>query len=248
MLSAELQDLSLGQGEWRNMQQIIRKTFKLCLEKQQEQSQQISHLLSQVLKLKEELTQRPTWADVENMIMLKTTHDKHIASFRSKQSSASVGGNYTANNSSSNSEIEELKLQVSQLKSECERRATIQSMQTALNRKADRVDLQNLRESTSKVVDTPQDLSRLKLDIAEVKSEIENLNEKLLETNRSLGTKNTIVDLSVVKVQLEGLFRRVHEEMYNREEINSLLNQKVRNLIFLVFEYISLNLFLIEFL
>lgn len=222
MLAAELHDLALGQGEWRNMQQVIRKTFKLCIEKQHEQSQQIANLSTQVNKMREELSQRPTWADVENMVTLRATHDKHLASYRSKQAGA------TSSPSSSNSqEMEELKLQVAQLRSECERRVTIQSLQNSLQRKADRSDLQALRESTSKIVDAPQDMSKLKLDIAEVRSEMENLQDQLDETKRGLAAKNTVVDLSVVKVQLEGLFRRVHEEMFNRDEITSMLNQKV---------------------
>ena len=223
MLAAELHDLALGQGEWRNMQQVIRKTFKLCIEKQHEQSQQIVNLSAQVNKMREELSQRPTWADVENMVTLRANHDKHLASYRSKQAGAT-----SPSSSSHVQEVEELKLQVAQLRSECERRVTIQSLQNSLQRKADRSDLQALRESTSKVVDAPQDMSKLKLDIAEVRSEMENLQDQVEETKRGLAAKNAVVDLSVVKVQLEGLFRRVHEEMYNREEITSMLNQKVR--------------------
>lgn len=214
---ANLADLAFGNGEWRNMQEVVRKTFKAILEKQQQQSEQTANLSLQVVKLKEELSRRPTWEDVENLVTMKSTHDRHLASHQSRPLAYST----------SVSDLDDMKLQIAKLQSDSERRVTVQSLQAALNRKADKVDLQSLKESTSKVLETPQEISKMKLDVADIRNQLENLSEQVEQTAKIAGVKNTVVDMSIVRVQLESLFRKVHEDMYTREEIQSIISDKV---------------------
>lgn len=220
-IMANLSDLAFGNGEWRNMQEVVRKTFKAILEKQQQQSEQTANLSLQVVKLKEELSRRPTWEDAENLVTMKSTHDRHIASHHSRPLAFSTSA----------SDLDDMKLQIAKLQSDSERRVTVQSLQAALNRKADKIDLNSLKESTSKVLETPQDLSKMKLDIADIRNQLENLSEQVEQTAKIAGVKNTMVDMSIVRVQLESLFRKVHEDMYTREEIQSIISDKVLDLI-----------------
>lgn len=218
-----MSDLAHGHGEWKNMQEIIRRTFLQVLEKQADQDNRIASLSGEVTKLKSELTHRPTWEDVEGMLKMQQHHMKQ-ASFALNP----IGSQHHHHHGSSvPADIHDMKIQIAQLQSDFERKVSIQSLQTMLSRKVDKADFQFVKESGDKLASRTEDITKLKLGVVDIRSQIDNLQEEFDRFSRATGIKNSVMDISVVKVQLEALFRRVHEQIYSIDDVNNLLKQKV---------------------
>jgi Arc/MetJ-type ribon-helix-helix transcriptional regulator len=210
----EFRDLIYGQGEWKNMQEVIRKTFHYCLEKQKEQAQQITEMNNHISKLREELTRRPTWTDVENALAMKSSID---------QSSGMMSTSRITNPN----DITSMKLEIAKIKSECEKKVSIMIFQTILEKLAEKKDVQYIKEVANRMEEIAKEFGTWKLDLIELKTKTETITEELESLVKSYDVKNSITDLSIVKIQLEGLFRRVHEDIYNKEEIQTFLASKV---------------------
>ena len=112
-------DLIRGEGEWRNMQPIVRSTFKTLLDQVDRQQQQIEGLLEIALNLKAQLALRPSVEEVERVVADKL-----------RQLPRSV----------SKEKHEAVVLSLQELRSEVERRATVQYVDDCLRRKIDRSD------------------------------------------------------------------------------------------------------------
>jgi len=119
MESLRRADLIRGEGEWRNMQPIVRSTFKSLLDQVDRQQQQIEGLLEIALNLKAQLALRPSMEEVERIVADKL-----------RQLPRSV----------SKEKHENVVLSLQELRSEVERRATVQYVDDCLRRKIDRSD------------------------------------------------------------------------------------------------------------
>ena len=67
-MSFDYSDLMRGEGEWRNMQDVIRRAFKHSFEKIEQQQEQINQLVSTVTVLKSQIAAKPTSQEVDDMV------------------------------------------------------------------------------------------------------------------------------------------------------------------------------------
>ena len=64
----DLTDLIRGEGEWRNMQDVIRKTFRMTFMQMEKQQEQIDSLLKTTHTLKEALSSKMSEKEVNQLI------------------------------------------------------------------------------------------------------------------------------------------------------------------------------------
>lgn len=225
MMNSEWTDLAAGQGEWKNMQEIVIKTFRFCVENIKNHSDQIAILNTQLVVMKEELQRRPTWPDIEKMLEMKSKFDKNqvIRGF----SVPSVTSHGADINSSIHGEVDYLKLQLAQLKAECEKRVTIQSFKSSLDRKMDKSDILQRDISKFSLKDYTDDLGKLKLEVQDLKGKIENQGQKIEEEMKLAAVRNSLVDISVLKVQLDRMWNVVNNDCCTRDYLDHKLESKV---------------------
>ena len=68
-LPMDLTDLVRGEGEWRNMQEVIRKTFKLTFLHLEKQQEQIDKLTSVTATLRDALATKMTEKEIDLVSM-----------------------------------------------------------------------------------------------------------------------------------------------------------------------------------
>ena len=69
--SLELIDLEKGEGQWKNMQKIIRQSFKICFEHIDSQNRLLKTCSTAIINMKSQLASQPTLADIDKLIEAK---------------------------------------------------------------------------------------------------------------------------------------------------------------------------------
>lgn len=205
----DVNDLLRGEGEWRNMQDIVRKAFKHCLDVQHTQNEKISRLTAQVTQLREELNKRPTYDDIDRLIEIKLLAEKK------RQGSGPLG------------DTDNIRLQIAQLNREIEKKVSIQYLESSLNKKMDRSDLLIRDLSKYSVKEYSQEVAKLKLDVVEMKSHLEHFTDIMEEYERKTSDfPKTSEQVIVLKSQIENLYRHLNE-VYTKDQLKPLLEDKV---------------------
>jgi Arc/MetJ-type ribon-helix-helix transcriptional regulator len=200
-------ELLRGDGEWRNMQDVVRKAFKYCLDVQSTQSEKIARLNAQVIQLREELNKRPTFEDIDRLLEMKLLAEK--------KRQGSTKGN------------DDLRLQIAQVNRELEKKVSIHYLETSLNKKMDRSDLLVRDLSKYSVKEYSQEVAKLKLDVIEMKSHLDNFTDIMDEYERKNSDfSKTSEHVIVLKSQIENLYRHLNE-VYTKDQLKPLLDDKV---------------------
>jgi hypothetical protein len=199
-------DLIRGEGEWRNMQPIVRSTFKTLLDQVDRQQQQIEGLLEIALNLKAQLALRPSVEEVERVVADKL-----------RQLPRSV----------SKEKHEAVVLSLQELRSEVERRATVQYVDDCLRRKIDRSD-SLVRQMATKGTEVQEvirghfreESKHILAELGQAKSRHEALFRTVTELSREVsrsgggggvagGPKDVRAQLNFVSNEVQELGRRV---------------------------------------
>ncbi len=201
------------------MQDVIRKAFKSLMDVQTAQSEKISKLNSQVIQLREELNKRPTYDDIDRIIEMKLIAEKkkHLAS-------------------TSDYAVDDVHSRIANLNREIEKKVSIQYFESSLNKKMDRSDLLIRDLSKYSVKDYCQEVSKLKLDLTEIKSQLDHFTDIIEEYERKNSDfLKTTEQVIVAKSQIENVYRHLNE-VYTKEQLRPLLAEKVtHNIIMIVF-------------
>lgn len=209
----DYEGLLRGEGEWKNMQEIICRTFRILIDQNNHQIDLISKLQSQIHLVKDELNQRPTWNDIERMVDSKILNDKK-------------------KNSKFNNEVDQLKIEVAHLKSDLEKKVSTNYFELSMKKKMDRSEAiikANPKYVQSHHSDNDEDIKKLKIDLLHVKSEVESISDVITSNFQSYDIPRVCSDVCVMRSQIEHLTNTVHNYQ-TKEEISFLLNQKANKL------------------
>ena len=147
----DLISMMRGDGEWRNMQEVIRKTFHASFSQIERQQEQITQLVQTTHELRRALAGKLSQEEVDSLIQNKDKKAKAKYVQRS--------------------EFDEVKTHVANIAVDLERRAMIRYVDESLKRKIDKTDV-ILRQNTS----GPQaanDINKLTGDIGIIKGRID---------------------------------------------------------------------------
>jgi hypothetical protein len=67
----DLTDLDRGEGEWRNMQEVIRRTFRSTIKQIERQQEQINNLVAVTTNLREVLSTKMSAASLKKVSSLQ---------------------------------------------------------------------------------------------------------------------------------------------------------------------------------
>lgn len=202
----DLTDLIRGEGDWRNMQDVVRRTFRMCLETQQKQTDKIAYLSSQVMALKEEVSRRPSWEEVERLVESKLL---------AKQPRV-AGGNG----------MEDIRMEITHIKANLESKVSMRTLENLLSKKVDRSDIAVRSLADMSGASFQRDVKQLKegfLDLESRTSVLETETQKIA-TDHDLHQQKR--DLLVMRTQVENIYRSIGD-FYSKDHIKHLLDQKV---------------------
>lgn len=202
-------DLNKGEGEWKNMQDIIRKAFRYVIDHNETQQTQLNLLNNSIISLKSQLAGKYSKEEVEELLVNK---NKYILPREDKLLK----------------EIDELKLQIIDLKSELERKASFRYVDDSLRRKLDRSDsvIQSLVS-----ISGPQhtkELAYIMNELGQLKGKDDFIMKTLNEINEQLKLCGSNNDIKLIQSQMNELYSEI-AACPHRNEIDSMLNSKFSN-------------------
>jgi hypothetical protein len=112
-------DLVRGEGEWRNMQEVIRKTFRITFLQLERQQEQIDKLMGVTATLREALATKMTEKEVELLLATRQRDAKRGIS----------------------EEVAFIAHQLNDVKADIERKASLRYVDDSLRRKVDKSDV-----------------------------------------------------------------------------------------------------------
>ena len=194
----DLFDLSRGQGEWRNLQDVVRKALRISFENAQRQQETIDKLEAGMSLLQKELADKASISDIKSIVLTNASSQPRAASA---------------------DDVTALRVQLSNVKSEVERKASIRYVDESLKRKVNKSDAILERRTETPVESCVQ-------DIAAVKS-------KLLTIERSLQGLSSQMELYSTKREVSSLSNSIQDicdvtsTKVDRSELQALLSLKV---------------------
>lgn len=196
------------------MQEIVRRTLKMCFEQMDKQSEQIATLVGQVGSLKSLLTHKVNRDEVDLIIK---SHSHSLASTNAVAPSSSKSHVTKA-------EYDKLKEQFLQVRNDLERKASIRYVDESLHRKVDRSDLLVKNMQTFSAAQYSSQLAQLFQDLTDTKAQVDSISRATSDMQRDMQGAQ---DLHVVKNQMEAIYRSM-SDYYTKNHVNALLDQKVR--------------------
>lgn len=186
MSTLEFDDLIRGEGEWRNMQDIIRRTFRQSFEKIGQQQDQISQLIASVSSLKSQLAAKPTNQEIDDMILSKIrTSPKHIT----------------------RDEIDDIRLQLANVRADMQRKSSIRYVDDSLRRKLDKTDVLVKNFQSMHVLEEYTEIIKISSDLGEMKSKYDILAKTLNEVCEDIRSTAKAGDMFVVRELVEELYK-----------------------------------------
>jgi Arc/MetJ-type ribon-helix-helix transcriptional regulator len=167
----DLIDLTRGEGEWRNMQDIIRRSFRLLFEQFERQQTQMNELTDSFTLLKKEQNKKMNSTEINSLIDSKMVSYARAASL---------------------DDMNTLRGQVTEIRSNLERKATIRYVDESLQRKANKSDLLLQHHSLTTAAASPNLSSQL----------IEQVNSKIFSVEQRMAAIETMTKLSSEHEQL----------------------------------------------
>jgi hypothetical protein len=162
----DLIDLTRGEGEWRNMQDILRRSFRVLFEQFERQQTQMNELNESFSLLKKEQTKKMNSAEINAVI------DSKMVTFAR---AASVD------------EVNALRAQLTEMRSNLERKANIRYVDESLQRKVNKSDLiLQHHHSATTAASSPNLTSQL----------IEQINSKIFSVEQRMSAIEMMTKLS----------------------------------------------------
>eukprot|EP01038_Epipyxis_sp_PR26KG_P012676 gene12676-16995_t len=205
----DLNAIAFGEGEWINMQDVVRKSFILCFSQMKIQQEQISKLNQQLTQYKEQTNE---------LMSSKVSLDDLATNLKVAQHGI---------NREDSLRMDRIEQSIAKMNSELNRKVTTEHVNTLMKLKVDKSDavikkLLSIKENnsdhdTKKIVRTMEDLVG-KCDYAMKKS-----SEVGQQLQLALSQTSEIPSL---KLQMKDLVE-LTSQFYTKQQINGLLNQKL---------------------
>lgn len=198
-------DMVRGEGEWKNMQEIVRRTLKVCFDQLSKQGEQINQLVGQVKSLKSVLTDK-VGRDEFNSHSDRFYQSNHKSNF-------------------AKSEFDKLNDIINRMKKDLERKASVRYVDDCLRLKLDRGDAIVRNLSSFSAEQYSSQLVQLYNDMCEAKLSIDILSKSSSKENQT-NNSNSNLDYYTIKNQIDTIYQSM-SDYYTKSHINALLDQKV---------------------
>jgi regulator of replication initiation timing len=209
--SIDLTNLIRGEGEWKNMQEIIRRTFKQCFDTIEKQSEQIVHLVGQVASLKKHMSKEVmSRGEIESMVEIKV--EKMIP---------------TSKRYIQRHEYDGLVERVINMRSDLERKASMRYVDDNLRSKMDKSDALVKNISILSNSKYASQLTSIFSDLSETKMTVESLVK--MTTDLSKDVNDHVVDRNnfhIAKNQIDTIYRSLSTDYCTKNHLQLLLDQK----------------------
>ena len=208
MATIDLTDLERGEGEWRNMQEVIRRTFRSTLKQVERQQEQINQLVTVTTNLREIISTKMTSQEVEHMI---SNRERAYSQNKHKD------------------EIEATRSELVNIKMDLERKANMRYVDESLKRKVDKTDLIVRSAMTGGAPVGPQNTSEIG-KLFEVNGHLRARME-ILETivssfKEDLKSAAKESEIRGLKYQVDQVFDLIKYSA-KKEEISNIVEKKV---------------------
>lgn len=207
----DLTNLLRGEGEWKNMQEIIRRTFKQCFDTIEKQSEQIVHLVGQVTSLKKHMSKDiMSRGEIESMVEIKV--EKMIP---------------TSKRYIQRHEYDGLVEKVINMRSDLERKASMRYVDDSLRSKMDKSDALVKNISILSNSKYTSQLTSMFSDLSEIKMTVESLAK--MTTDLSRDVNDHAVDRNnfhIAKNQIDTIYRSLSTDYCTKNHLQLLLDQK----------------------
>lgn len=201
-----------GEGEWRNMQEVIRKTFKITFLQLERQQEQIEKLMGVTSTLREALSTKMTEKEVELLLATRLRDTK-----KGPKEDMAI-----------------MMHQLSEIKAEVERKASLRYVDDSLRRKVDKSDV---LVRTSQSIQTSQaasnafagfnaEVTKLSGEVGSLRGKFDGMEKLLADQNDRIRSSATTGDMLGVQNQLNQLYKAV-QECPRKEEIVRIYDKKV---------------------
>jgi len=203
MMSSELTSLERGEGEWKNLQPSLRRAFLRLFETTNKQDDMINELTSEISLLRQQLSSRPTKDEILKMIDTRFISTTHIPI---------------------KNDIDELRLQIVDMKADLQRKVNVRYVDDALRRKVDRTEpiLKNANLISGQSI---TELNKISGDIGDVKARTDMLVKNYSELNKDVKNCADAHAFRQLQSQVNELYSIV-SSCINRDQVDSMLSLK----------------------
>jgi hypothetical protein len=203
----DLCDLIHGEGEWKNMQDVIRRSFLLSFDQIQKQQEQISKLVDVVTNLRSQLSKKPCRDDIQTMI------DTSISNMKSHRYAKT-------------SEIDEMKTKIIDFQTDLERKASIRYVDDSVKRKLDKTDNSLRVLSSFSGTQFNAEMTKFASELGDFRARTEILGINVHEIGHELRCTAKEIDVRSMQAQIEDLFAMVNE-CPTKSQLNPIMSNKV---------------------
>ncbi len=204
----DLTDLIRGEGEWRNMQEVIRKTFRMTFMQMERQQEQINSLMKTTNTLKEALSMKMSEKEVNQLIA-----NQDITAKKTQQD-----------------ELTFMNHQLTTMKVDLERKASTRYVDDSLKRKVDKTDI--LMKTSSQLTNLSTTQGQIS-EITRISGEVGKLTMKMEMVDKTIKDSNELIKKSASSSETTGIQNQLNQvysqlqECPKREEIARMGEQKM---------------------
>ena len=203
-MAFDLTDLMRGEGEWRNMQEVVRRSFRFTFEKIEQQQEQISQLVGTIASLKSQIAAKPTSQEVDDMVSSKLRKSSRPAS---------------------RDEIDEIRQQLADIRADMQRKASTRYVDDALRRKLDKSDALVKNMQSINGLGEYSELIRLSSDIGEVKVKYEILSKTVADVCEEVRTSAKSGDVYVLRELVEESYKMISDRVTSSQLAETLASK-----------------------
>ena len=210
VVGVNIDEMLRGDGQWKNMQGIVRKTLKACFDQMDRQNEHISNLTDQVNSLK---LQMLSGVDREEVCrIVENRMDRTTSSSKKKFVPRA--------------DFDKLENTVYNIKNDVERKASIRYVDECMRKKVDRSDIIVRSLQADTVAKHTTQLTQLHHQLADVQQAIDGLTKISTELSCEIKATHEVGDYNLLKNQMEAIYASMND-YYTKTHIQALLDQKV---------------------
>lgn len=203
MISSELTSLERGEGEWKNLQPSLRKAFLRLFETNNKQDEKINELTTEISLLRQQLSSRPTKDEILKLIDTRFISTTHLPI---------------------KNDIDELRLQIVDMKADLQRKVSSRYVDDALRRKVDRTEpiLKNANLFSGQGM---TELNKIAGDLGDVKARTDMLVKNYSDLNNDVKNCADSHAFRQLQSQVNELYSIV-SSCINRDQVDSMMSLK----------------------
>jgi regulator of replication initiation timing len=208
--TVDLTNMMRGEGEWKNMQEVVRRTLKICFDQLEHQGEQVAYLAGQVASLKTQLASKPNRDEIGSLNQPNAPKPSGVSTAPSKDHVTRA-------------EFDRMKERIAHIQTDIERKASVRYVDECLQRKVDKSDVLIKNLATFSAAQYASQLTQLYRDVTDTKASVESLSRATTDMQRNMQGAE---EFHVMKNQVEAIYRSMGD-YYTKNHMLALLNQKV---------------------